>query len=62
MLIANQCKTIQGGFKMRKVFAMGLAAVAAVAVAGKVKAFEKPVSYVIPFGPGGESDITARHQ
>ena len=47
---------------MRKVFAMGLAAVAAVAAAGEVKAFEKPVSYVIPFGPGGESDITARHQ
>lgn len=23
---------------------------------------EKSVSYIIPFGPGGESDITARHQ
>ena len=23
---------------------------------------EKPVSYIIPFGAGGESDITARHQ
>ncbi len=23
---------------------------------------EKAISYVIPFGPGGESDITARHQ
>lgn len=23
---------------------------------------EKSVNYVIPFGPGGESDVTARHQ
>ena len=23
---------------------------------------EKPISYIIPFVPGGESDITARHQ
>ena len=23
---------------------------------------ERPISYIIPFGPGGESDITARHQ
>ncbi|HMA13174.1 MAG: tripartite tricarboxylate transporter substrate binding protein [Bacteroidota bacterium] len=23
---------------------------------------EKPINYIIPFGPGGESDITARHQ
>ena len=47
---------------MRKLFAMGLAAVAALVAPGDVRAFDKPVSYVIPFGPGGESDITARHQ
>ena len=23
---------------------------------------EQPINYIIPFGPGGESDITARHQ
>jgi tripartite-type tricarboxylate transporter receptor subunit TctC len=23
---------------------------------------DQPISYIIPFGPGGESDITARHQ
>lgn len=23
---------------------------------------DKPITYIIPFGPGGESDITARHQ
>ncbi|MBI2978777.1 MAG: tripartite tricarboxylate transporter substrate binding protein, partial [Rhodospirillales bacterium] len=39
------------------------AAVAAVAFAGTAAAFpEKPISYIIPFGPGGESDVTARHQ
>ncbi len=31
-------------------------------VAGPVNYPEKAVNYIIPFGPGGESDITARHQ
>jgi len=40
-----------------------LAAVVGTLVAGQALAFpDKPVSYIIPFGPGGESDITARHQ
>ena len=37
-----------------------LSAVAAIAFADDYPS--KPVNYVIPFGPGGESDITARHQ
>lgn len=42
--------------------AAGLAV--ALAAAGPVAAEypEKPVTYIIPFGPGGESDITARMQ
>ena len=33
------------------------------ALAQDVKNFpEKAVNYIIPFGPGGESDVTARHQ
>lgn len=39
------------------------AAVAAFAFAGPAGAYpDKPISYIIPFGPGGESDVTARHQ
>ncbi len=39
-----------------------IAALAAVATVASAEYPEKPISYVIPFGPGGESDITARHQ
>lgn len=51
--------------KSPKLVAVGAlaAAVAAFAVAGPAAAYpDKPISYIIPFGPGGESDITARHQ
>jgi len=45
---------------------MKLAAITMAAILPVASAFasfpEKPVNYVIPFGPGGESDITARHQ
>jgi len=43
-----------------------LAAIALAVVIPTTSAFaeypEKAVNYIIPFGPGGESDITARHQ
>lgn len=48
-----------------KTVAVGLAGAACItlAISGQALAYpDKPVSYVIPFGPGGESDITARHQ
>ena len=48
---------------------MNIKQLAAVALAALIPAYaalaeypEKPISYIIPFGPGGESDITARHQ
>jgi len=48
---------------------MKLKSIAAIALASIIPSFaasaeypEKAVSYIIPFGPGGESDITARHQ
>lgn len=46
---------------MRKLAAIALAAVIP-AGAAFAEYPEKPISYIIPFGPGGESDITARHQ
>ena len=42
--------------------AVGLAAGLLAAPAGAGDYPAKSVSYIIPFGPGGESDITARHQ
>lgn len=43
---------------------LGFAAAATIAgFAGSAQAFpEKSIDYIIPFGPGGESDITARFQ
>ena len=36
--------------------------VSVVTAAGHGNYPDKPINYIIPFGPGGESDITARHQ
>lgn len=43
--------------------ATALAVAATLGLAEKVAAYpDKPINYIIPFGPGGESDITARYQ
>ena len=43
--------------------AAALAVAATFGLAEKAAAYpDKPVNYIIPFGPGGESDITARYQ
>ena len=48
---------------MIRMKSVAFAAIVGTVLAGQAMAFpEKKVSYVIPFGPGGESDITARHQ
>ncbi|MCP5368873.1 MAG: tripartite tricarboxylate transporter substrate binding protein [Hyphomicrobiales bacterium] len=48
---------------MRTLKTLALSAVVGVLAASTAWAFpDKPISYIIPFGPGGESDITARHQ
>ena len=47
--------------KIRNLAALALAALIP-ATAALAEYPDKPISYVIPFGPGGESDITARHQ
>ena len=54
---------------LRKIGITSVAAAVSLAVSAMIsgvptaQAFpEKPVNYIIPFGPGGESDITARHQ
>jgi tripartite-type tricarboxylate transporter receptor subunit TctC len=51
--------------KIRNLFAGAALAVLALNAAAPVQAQsypDGPVNYIIPFGPGGESDITARHQ
>ena len=47
---------------MKTLVKLFTALVVAVPLIGSAAYPEKPISYVIPFGPGGESDISARHQ
>ena len=47
--------------KMKQLAAIALAALIPIGPAF-AEYPEKPINYIIPFGPGGESDITARHQ
>lgn len=49
--------------RIRKRLLQAVAVVATMAASVPAAAFpDKPIDYIIPFGPGGESDITARHQ
>ncbi len=47
---------------MKKLTLAALALASTVSMTAMAEFPEKSISYVIPFGPGGESDITARHQ
>ena len=53
-------------FTRKIISAASVAAAIAIALAAPAALAQdfpaKPISYIIPFGPGGESDITARHQ
>lgn len=50
-------------FSSKGMVRVALAAVLLATTSGASAEYpEKPVNYIIPFGPGGESDITARHQ
>ena len=46
----------------RLLWALATAALAFAPAASAAEFPSKSISYIIPFGPGGESDITARHQ
>ncbi|MWJ29100.1 tripartite tricarboxylate transporter substrate binding protein [Halomonas sediminis] len=48
----------------KSILVSAVSAIALAGIAGQVQADypEEPISYVIPFNPGGESDITARFQ
>jgi tripartite-type tricarboxylate transporter receptor subunit TctC len=61
-MFIHQCEKSEGtNMKIMRLATMAMAAILPV-----TSAFadfpEKSINYVIPFGPGGESDITARHQ